>query len=114
MKKQTITDLTFVKKPSPPPVGIVLTAALQDEIPPNPNAASRPEFGVIDGGTIGGTIIANTKTGYDMYLENADSITRVARLVKYDRLGDFGQDVIIVDGVLFLGRWNDGVVVKQR
>ena len=105
--KQTTVDLTVENTPKPAPVGIVLTAALQNGITSD-DKADRPEFGVNDGGTI----VANTKTGYGLFLRHAQSITRVANLSRYTRMGEFGQDVIIVDGVLFLGRWNDGVVVK--
>lgn len=110
MKKPTITDHVVKNTPTPPAVGIVLTAALLDGLSNYPYESSRPSFGVIDGGTV----VANTVTGYNAYLRHAQSIARVATLTEYASLEAFGRDVIIVDGILFLGRWNDGVVVNQQ
>jgi hypothetical protein len=53
----------------------------------------------------------DTEKGFYNFLKSARSVTRLANLSEYHGLGGFGNDVILADNILFLGRWNDGVVV---
>lgn len=88
--KRTIVDLTKPKTATLPKP-IVLTQCLQD-------SCGNKHFSGGDFAT---------------FLQTGTSITRVANLTdgkKYSSFSVKDSDVIMVDGILFLGQWNDGVV----
>ena len=88
--KQVITDLTKPTMPTPPKLTpITLDSCLQD-------SDYRREF---------------SKCNYASYLKGAEKVTRLTTITtKYYLFHDCERDLIEVDGCIFLGQWNDGVV----
>ncbi|NBR07551.1 MAG: hypothetical protein EBT92_17545 [Planctomycetes bacterium] len=89
--KQVITDLTKPTMPTPPKLKpITLDSCLQDSV-------YKREF---------------SKGDFTSYLKYASKVTRLTTITttQYSSFRDYERDLIEVDGCIFIGQWNDGVV----
>ena len=93
-----IIDLTQTLDPKPALKPIFLECCLQD-------------FFYKDG--VGEHKYRFSKGDYSHYLKTAIKVTRLVDFVatgQYDSFGRQKLDLISVDGIIFMGKWNDGIV----